>query len=61
MNENMEELLTFYALDAVTDAERQQVEAYVAANPEARLRLDAMLSTASALAYASEPLDPPPR
>ena len=59
MNENMEELLTFYALDAVTDAERQQVEAYVAANPEARLRLDAMLSTASALAYASEPLDPP--
>ena len=60
MNEKMEELLTFYALDAVTDAERQQVEAYVAANPEARLRLDEMLSTASALAYASEPLDPPP-
>ena len=60
MNEKMEELLTFYALDALTDAERQQVEAYVAANPEARLRLDEMLSTASALAYASEPMDPPP-
>ena len=60
MNEKMEELLTFYALDAVTDAERQQVEAYVAANPEARLRLDEMLRTASTLAYASEPLDPPP-
>ena len=60
MNEKMEDLLTFYALDAVTDAERQQVEAYVAANPEARLRLDEMLSAASALAYASEPLDPPP-
>ncbi len=60
MNEKMEELLTFYALDAVTDAERQQVEAYVAANPEARLRLDEMLNTASTLAYASEPLDPPP-
>jgi anti-sigma-K factor RskA len=60
MNEKMEELLTFYALDALTDAERQQVEAYVAANPEARLRLDEMLSTASALAFASEPLDPPP-
>lgn len=59
MNEQMEELLTFYALDAVTDAERQQVEAYVSANPEARLRLDEMLSTASALAYASEPLEPP--
>ena len=60
MNEKMEELLNFYALDALTDAERQQVEAYVAANPEARLRLDEMLSTASTLAYASEPLDPPP-
>ena len=59
MNEKMEELLTFYALDALNDAERQQVEAYVAANPEARLRLDEMLSTASALAFASEPLDPP--
>ena len=59
MNEEMEELLTFYALDAVTEAERQQVEAYVAANPEARLRLDEMLSTASALAFASEPLEPP--
>jgi len=60
MNEKMEELLTFYALDAVTDSERQQVEAYVAANPEARLRLDEMIRTASALAYASEPLAPPP-
>ena len=60
MNEKMEELLTFYALDALTDAERQQVEAYVAANPEARLRLDEMLGTASALAFASEPLEPPP-
>lgn len=60
MNDNMEELLTFYALDAVTDAERQQVEAYVASDPEARRRLDEMLRTASALPYASEPLDPPP-
>ncbi|MDQ3005655.1 MAG: anti-sigma factor [Chloroflexota bacterium] len=60
MNEKMEELLTFYALNVVTDAERQQVEAYVAADPEARLRLDEMLRTASALAYASEPMDPPP-
>jgi len=60
MNEKMEDLLTFYALDAVTDAERQQVEAYVASDSEARLRLDEMLRTASALPYASEPLDPPP-
>lgn len=60
MNEKMEELLTFYALDAVTDAERKQVEAYIASDPEARLRLDEMLRTASALPYASEPLEPPP-
>jgi len=60
MNEKMEELLAFYALDAVTDSERQQVEAYVASDPEARLRLDEMMRTASALAYASEPLNPPP-
>lgn len=60
MNEKMEELLTFYALDAVTDSERKQVEAYVASDPEARLRLDEMMRTAAALPYASEPLDPPP-
>lgn len=60
MNEKMEELLTFYALDAVTDSERKQVEAYVASDPEARLRLDEMLRTVSALPYASEPLAPPP-
>ena len=60
MNEKMEELLAFYALDAVTDSERKQVEAYVASDPEARLRLDEMMRTASVLPYASEPLDPPP-
>ena len=60
MNEEMEELLAFYALDAVTDSERKQVEAYVASDPEARLRLDEMMRTASALPYASEPLAAPP-
>ena len=59
MNEKIEELFTFYALDAVTDSERQEVEAYVASNPEARRRLDEMIRTASALPYASEPLEPP--
>lgn len=59
MNETIEELFTFYALGAVTEAERQQVEAYVASDPEARLRLDEMIRTASALSYASEPLEPP--
>ena len=59
MNEKIEELFTFYALGAVTEAERQQVEAYVASDPEARARLDEMIRTASALSFASEPLEPP--
>jgi anti-sigma-K factor RskA len=59
MNEQIEELFTFYALGAVTESERQQVEAYVASDPEARARLDEMIRTASALPYASEPLEPP--
>ena len=59
MNEKIEELFTFYALGAVTETERQQVEAYVASDPEARARLDEMIRTASALSYASESLEPP--
>ena len=59
MNEKIEELFTFYALDAVTESERQEVEAYVASNPDAKRRLDELIQTASALPYASEPLEPP--
>ena len=60
MKEKIEELFTFYALDAVTDSERRQVEDYVASDPDARRRLDELIHTASALPYASEPLEPPP-
>jgi anti-sigma-K factor RskA len=59
MNEKIEELFTFYALGAVTEAERRQVEAYVASDPAARLRLDEMIRTASVLSYAPESLEPP--
>ena len=59
MNEQIEELFTFYALGAVTDAERQQVEDYVASDAEARLRLEEMIRTTSALPYALEPKEPP--
>ena len=59
MNEKIEELFPFYALGAVTEDERQQVEAYVASDAEARARLDEMIRTTSALPYASEPLEPP--
>ena len=59
MNENIEELFPFYALDAVTDSERRQVEDYIASNPDAKSRLDEMIRAASALPYASEPIEPP--
>ncbi|MCI0552977.1 MAG: anti-sigma factor [Anaerolineae bacterium] len=59
MNEKIEELLPFYALDTVTESERREVEAYVASDPEAKRRLDVLMRTASALPYASEPLEPP--
>jgi len=59
MNEKIEELFTFYALGAVTESERQQVEAYIASDAEARLRLEEMIRTTSALPYASEPKEPP--
>jgi len=59
MNEKIEELFTFYALGAVTESERQQVEAYVASDAEARLRLEEMIRTTSALPYALEPKEPP--
>jgi len=59
MDGHLEELLAFYALGGLTDAERAQVEAYVASNPEAKSRLEAMIQTTSALAYEAAPVKPP--
>lgn len=58
MNEKIEELLTFYALGAVTDSERRQVEDYVASNPDARSRLEEMMQTAAALPFDAAPVQP---
>jgi anti-sigma-K factor RskA len=58
MHETPEELFAFYALDTLSDAERSQVEAYVASNPDARARLDEMLRTASAMPFEVEPMEP---
>ena len=60
MDERMEELLPFYALGGLTDEERAQVEAYVAANPAAKSRLDEMMRTSSAISYAVAPVEPSP-
>ena len=59
MDEKIEELFPFYALGAVTEDERQQVEAYVASDPDARSRLEEMIRTVSVLPYASQPIEPP--
>ncbi len=59
MNESIEELLPFYALGALTDDERKQVEAYIAADPDARARLEEMMRVSSALSQSIEPVDPP--
>ncbi len=55
-----EELFPFYALDALTDEERAEVESYVAGNPAARARLDEAMSAVTELVMAAEPLTPDP-
>lgn len=56
----LEELLPLYALGALTEAERTQVEAYVAVNPAARARLDDLLEAAAAVPLSAAPAPPPP-
>ena len=57
----IEELLPFYALDALTDEERELVESYIAAHPEARAQLDEMTQAASSLPQGVSPVEPPRR
>ena len=60
MDPRIEELLPFYALDALTEEEKAEVESYLAAHPEARLQLQELQSGASALPYSVAPMQPPP-
>jgi anti-sigma-K factor RskA len=53
----IEELLGAYALDAVDDNERRQVEAYLEAHPGARVEVDQHREVAGLLA---SPAEPPP-
>ncbi len=55
-----EELFPFYALDALTAEERAEVEAYVAADPEAQARLAELIEGAALLGVGTEPIAPPP-
>jgi anti-sigma-K factor RskA len=51
----IEELLGAYALDAVDDDERRQVEEYLARNPRARAEVQAHREVAALLAFTGEP------
>jgi anti-sigma-K factor RskA len=55
-----DELFPFYALDALTDEERAEVESYVAGNPAAGARLEEAISAAASFVTAAEPLAPDP-
>jgi anti-sigma-K factor RskA len=49
--DDLDELLGAYALDAVSDDERRQVEAYLQANPRARAEVDEYREIAMLLAF----------
>jgi anti-sigma-K factor RskA len=57
----IEELLVFYALDALNDEEKELVEAYLKGHPEARRQVEEMGRAVSALPYSVSPVEPSPR
>ncbi len=48
-----------YALDALSDDERAQVEDALASSPELRSETDSLRETALQLAYSTDPIEPP--
>ena len=58
MDPRIEELLPFYALDALSDEERQLVESYLAEHPEVREQIGDLQSATAALPYAVTPVEP---
>jgi anti-sigma-K factor RskA len=54
-HEPIEELLGAYALDALDEHERRQVEAYVEVNPRARAEVEAHREVATMLAFSGAP------
>ncbi len=61
MDTRIEELLPFYALGALTDKEREEVEAYLVEHPEVRAQIEEMEIAASALPYSASPVAPSDR
>ena len=60
MDRQIEELLAFYALDALNDEEKELVEAYLKEHPEARQQVEEMGRAVSALPYGVPPVEPAP-
>ena len=60
MNEQIEDLLPIYALGGCTPEEREQVEAYIAENPEAEAELAVLTAVVDELAFSVEPITPTP-
>ena len=59
MNKRIEEeLFPFYALGALTDEEKAEVEAYIAADLDAKARLDALQEATALLPNAVDPVMP---
>ena len=61
MENHIEDLLPFYALDALTEEERDLVEAYLITHPEARTQVEAMSRAASTLPQSVSPVQPASR
>ncbi len=59
MDPRIEELLPFYALDALTEDEKELVDAYLAEHPEAREQIRDMESAAAALPFGISSVEPP--
>ena len=59
MDPRIDELLPFYALDALNDEERELVDSYLAEHPEAREQMNDLHAGASMLPYGIPPVEPP--
>ncbi len=58
MDLRIEELLPFYALDAVSDEEKELVESYLAEHPEVREQISDLQAATNALPYSVTPVEP---
>src|SRR5512133_1011593 len=61
MDNHIEELLPFYVLDALTQEERELVDAYLAKHPEARVQVEEMSRASAVLPQSVSPIEPASR